>query len=88
MESKEWIRMFKIALIENNMAQIETLRGCMPPFFKLNELQTAHALIAQAITLFKQKRDKVAQNMDEVKKIISFNKSCSNNQFGRFNESY
>ena len=85
-ESKEWIKLFKIALIEKDAKSLQNLQNALPLFSKLDELKTAQALISQAIALFQQRRDKTLQDMNELKKVISFHKLQNNKNFNSFNQ--
>ena len=84
--SNEWLRLFKIALIEKNSASLQTLQSKMPSFNNLEELKEAQALIAQAILFFQNKKSKTLQSMNELKKVISFHKTQNNKEFSSFNQ--
>jgi hypothetical protein len=84
MDSKEWLKAFKIALIEEDLYALENLRKSLPVFFRLEELKTAQSLIAQAIALFEQRKNQTLKKMNQLKRAISFHKSSHTQSFNRF----
>ena len=84
--SKEWIRLFKIALIEKDTQTLQNFQNTLPTFAKIEEIKTAQALILQAIKLFQNKKNETLHNMNELKKVISFHKAQNNHSFNSFNQ--
>lgn len=72
----KWLDDFKLALIKEDLKELERLHFVMPDFKELDELKSAKALIAQAITLFTKERNKVKESLDQQKKVMQFQKNA------------
>jgi hypothetical protein len=83
---QKWLEDFKIAIIEKNFEQIETLLAQMPEIKSINDLKSSVALINEAKKLLAQEQKILRENMDKIqksKKFLSnhhkeerFSKSC------------
>jgi hypothetical protein len=83
----EWLRDFKIALIESDLKRLGSLQREMPTFESKDELMEAQALIAQAIELFRTENDKTKATMEQMKKAIKFQQSNLSGH-AKFDKSY
>ena len=68
----EWLRRFKIAVIETDIETIENLLKKMPQFESVEEKIEAQHLIAEAITFLKTKRQEIAKELAEIVKAKKF----------------
>ncbi|NPA29121.1 MAG: hypothetical protein GXO33_02935 [Epsilonproteobacteria bacterium] len=83
MDSSEWIRRFKIALIEENDTALAGLIGKMPPFDDIDEARQAASLIDRARQEITAKRERLKTAMAEIKKTRKFLTSSGSDE-GRF----
>ena len=86
--NSEWIRAFKIALIEADLKKLETLQQAMPKFETLEEMSEAKALIEQAIHLFQSESDKTKAAMGQMQKALKFQQSSLSGNRSKFDKSY
>jgi hypothetical protein len=84
----EWLKRFKIALIENDLPELDRLHNEMPPLEKLNELQEAKVLIEQAMALFHAESTRVKATMEQMKKALRFNQASRSGKRPKFDKSY
>ncbi len=59
----EWLERFKIALIEEDEAGLAALIDDLPAFEKVEEIESAMRLIAQARTLIEAKKERLGREM-------------------------
>ena len=64
----QWIKDFKIALIEENEKNLEKLLEIIPEFTSLDQMQEVAHLMAEVHQVFSSKKDKMASNMLKIKK--------------------
>lgn len=83
----EWLREFKIALIESDYKRLGALQGQIPAFESKEEMVEAQALIAQAIELFQQENEKTQATMEQLKKALKFHLSNLSGN-AKFDKSY
>ena len=84
----EWLREFKIALIESNFKRMGVLQQTIPTFESRDELVEAQVLIEQAIKLFKAENDKTKVAMEQMKKALRFQQSNLSGNRSKFDKSY
>ena len=72
MAPKEWLRGFKVALIEDDEAALARLAGRMPRFEEYKEMLEAQALIEEARRRLMLRRDRVATEMRELETARKF----------------
>ena len=84
----EWLRDFKIALIESDFKRMGALQSSIPIFESKEEMQEAQALIEQAITRFKAENDKTKAAMEQMRKAIRFQQSNLGRGRSKFDKSY
>lgn len=70
-----WLKEFKIALVEDNVAKMDELLDTMPQFETLEDLQEAQYLIANAFKDATEQKNRISKILDEIKKSSSFMES-------------
>ncbi|HCZ18838.1 hypothetical protein [Wolinella succinogenes] len=68
-----WLREFKIALVEQDLAALERIISQMPDSFEcLEEMQEAQAYMEQAREIFLIEREKVSVELERLSKMKKF----------------
>ncbi len=67
-----WIKNFKIAIIEENANEIESLIDTMPVFSNNIRAKEALALIEEALKVVRKKRTQTLKNMNKIKQTKKF----------------
>lgn len=73
----QWLKSFKIALIEEDEKKLKELIDTIPTFKNIDEMKEAFALISQAISMLKEKREKIQRDMNRLNKTKAFLNSHS-----------
>jgi len=73
----QWLKSFKIALIEENEKKLKELIETIPAFENIDEMKEAFALISQAILMLKEKREKIKKDINKLNKAKAFLTSYS-----------
>jgi len=84
----EWLRDFKVALIESDFKRMGVLQLSIPTFETKEEMVEAQALIEQAIKRFKAESDKTKAAMEQMRKAIRFQQSSLGRGRSKFDKSY
>jgi len=80
----KWLEAFKIAIVEKNFAQIETLLEEMPEIKSIGDLKTSVALINEAKKLLAQEQHQLRENMSKIQKSKQFlNQSVEEERFSK-----
>ena len=72
MSSQDWLKEFKIALVDEDEARLDALNANMPEFDSLKQMQEAQAYIYQAVELLLQKQAELRSNMEKITKTKKF----------------
>jgi len=78
-----WLKSLKIALIEQNITQLEYLASNLPSFDNEQDIHQAITLFNEAIIVLKNLRDETSVSMKQIKKNIDFLKSTEVQHFNR-----
>ena len=70
-----WLNKLKIAVIEENIENIDALTKTIPDFDTLDKAQEALSLLQTAILLVNEEKDKIAINMDKIRKTKEYLKN-------------
>ncbi|WP_331773988.1 hypothetical protein [Sulfurospirillum sp. 1612] len=70
-----WLNKLKIAVIEENIENINALTTTIPNFDSLDKAQEALSLLQTAISLVKREQHKIALNMDKIRKTKEYLKN-------------
>ena len=68
----KWLNSLKIAIIEENITQIETLASNLPEFDSKQKAEEALALISEAINIVSDHRSKTLLAMNKIKQTKAF----------------
>ena len=74
-----WLSKFKIAIIEKNTEQIDTLLEELPTFTTEDEMKEAQYLMKEAAVLLLHLKNQTQDTMQRVQKNLSFLKSTQTN---------
>ena len=74
-----WLSKFKIAIIEKNTEQIDTLLEELPSFKTEDEMKEAQYLMKEAAVLLLHLKNQTQDTMQRVQKNLSFLKSTQTN---------
>ena len=74
-----WLSKFKIAIIEKNTEQINTLLEELPTFTTVDEMKEAQYLMKEAATLLLNLKSQTKDTMQRIQKNLSFLKSTQTN---------
>lgn len=74
-----WLNKFKIAIIEKNTEQINTLLEELPTFATEDEMKEAQYLIKEAAVLLLHLKSQTQDSMQRIQKNLSFLKSTQTN---------
>ncbi|MCV6608287.1 MAG: hypothetical protein OIF32_08750 [Campylobacterales bacterium] len=76
---KQWLNSLKIAVVNQDEETIAKLYETIPDFdktqFPVEELKEAEALIPQAISILKEKRDESGKVMSSIKASITYQRN-------------
>jgi hypothetical protein len=67
-----WINSLKVAIIEKDPEALEKLLDDMPQFSKLEEMESAQALLREANVMMQGLKDKTSETMKQLKKNMNF----------------
>jgi len=83
--SKEWIKSFKIALINNDFDKLKKFsKEELPQFSSLEETKKALHLINQATEILDKEKNKIAKTLKALKQAQSYNNLYSKNSSFEF----
>jgi len=82
---RKWLDALKLAIIEENIEEIETLQHTIPELSTEQEGKEALALLQEAIALTTLKRNDLAQQLQTLKKTRSFTNPYHSNKTQRIN---
>ena len=74
-----WLNKFKIAIIEKNTEQINTLLEELPTFATEDEMKEAQYLMKEAAVLLLHLKSQTQDTMQRIQKNLSFLKSTQTN---------
>ena len=74
-----WLSKFKIAIIERNTEEIDTLLEELPTFTTVDEMKEAQYLMKEAATLLLNLKSQTQDTMQRIQKNLSFLKSTQTN---------
>jgi len=70
-----WLNKLKIAVIEENIENINALTKTVPNFDTLDKAQEALSLLQAAFLLVNKEKDKIAVSMDKIRKTKEYLKN-------------
>jgi len=83
--SKEWIKSFKIALINNDIKKLEAFsKENLPEFSSIEEAKKALSLINQAKDILIQEKNKIGKTLQALKQAQNYNNAYSKNSSFEF----
>ena len=79
-----WLNQLKIAIIENNINNLDKLLDDIPTLSDAAEIEEAIYLLREASELVYTLQDKTKSSMTQIKKNIDFLNSATANQTSKF----
>jgi len=70
-----WLNQLKIAVVQKDMALLNTLLDDIPTFDDSQDIESAQILLQEAFQIFQKLKDDTAISMKQMKKNIDFLKS-------------
>ncbi|GEM_PF-2360814 len=70
--SGEWLRAFKVALIEKNVTGMQQLLDAIPEHYELSEYEEAQYLCNEAVTLLHGLKEETADTLRHLEKNLRF----------------
>ncbi len=68
----KWLKLFKIALIEEDIKGIDTLLSEIPEFKKIEDMRSAYTLIGEAKKKFEDEQSIIQQKMNKMQQAKKF----------------
>ncbi len=72
MPNSKWLNLLEIAIVEEKFEEIDSLASSIPNFQTHDEAETAKALLQEAISLLKKRKDKTSKEMKIIEKNRAF----------------
>ena len=79
-----WLNQLKIAIVEQDIPQLESLMDDLPALQKKEDIDSALCLLQEAITLVSNLRDNTRASMMQMKKNIDFLNATQANKTSKF----